>query len=204
MTFDFHKHPADHPTIDEAREGGDKLHQSGRLPLAVDGNYAFPTCVRCPTTLGNQGQGQDRPRKGKAKTGYLPVRQVLQSDSGSEDGYAFIAMIQLRPPLQIDYRAINEHCCNDTRNGDLSKTQSANGDKLRFSALASTCQASSCLADDDLSGSQLYPGMPTSLPQIFDDDLAAIALLKLPVTSGPAHRERIRQGHCLGTQSDSD
>ena len=48
----------------------------------------------------------------------------------------------------------------DTRNGDWNKTQPANGIEVRTSALASMC-----LADDDLAGSQLCPGMPTSPPQ---------------------------------------
>ena len=38
--------------------------------------------------------------------------------------------------------------------------QLANGDEARLSALAFKC-----LADDDLAGSQLYPGTPTSPPQ---------------------------------------
>jgi hypothetical protein len=48
----------------------------------------------------------------------------------------------------------------DTRNSDWNINQPANGDEVRFSALAFKC-----LADDDLAGSQLCPGTPTSLPQ---------------------------------------
>ena len=69
-------------------------------------------------------------------------------------------MVQLRPPLRVDYRVMNAHCRKDTRKSDWNKTQSANGIKVRTSALASMC-----LADDELAGSQLRPGMPTSPPQ---------------------------------------
>ena len=48
----------------------------------------------------------------------------------------------------------------NTRNGDWNIHQQANGDEVRFSALTFKC-----LADDDLAGSQLCPGTPTSLPQ---------------------------------------
>ena len=48
----------------------------------------------------------------------------------------------------------------DTRNGDWNKTQPANGIEVRTSALASMC-----LADNDLAGSQLRPGTPTSSSQ---------------------------------------
>jgi hypothetical protein len=41
-----------------------------------------------------------------------------------------------------------------------AKSRPANEDEVRFSALASMC-----LADDDLAGSQLSPGTPSSLPR---------------------------------------
>ncbi len=41
-----------------------------------------------------------------------------------------------------------------------NKSQSANEDEVRFSALASMC-----LADDNLAESQLCPGTPSSLPR---------------------------------------
>ena len=69
-------------------------------------------------------------------------------------------MIQPRPPIRVDYRAMNAHCRKDTRKGDWTKIQPANGIEVRTSALASMC-----LADDDLAGSQLCSGMPTSPPQ---------------------------------------
>ena len=55
---------------------------------------------------------------------------------------------------------MNAHCHKDTRKGDWTKTQSANGIEVLTSALASMR-----LADDDLAGSQFRPGMPTSPPQ---------------------------------------
>ena len=55
---------------------------------------------------------------------------------------------------------MNAHCRKGTRKGNWNKTQSANGIELRTSALAFMC-----LEDDDLAGSQLCPGMPTSPPQ---------------------------------------
>ena len=106
-----------------------------------------------------KGKGKDKGKSGHAPS-YLPVRQELQSDSESEVGYASIAMVQLRPPLLADYRAMNAHCRKDTRKGGWNKTKSDNGIEVRTSALASMC-----LVDDDLAGSQLRPGMPTSSPQ---------------------------------------
>jgi hypothetical protein len=55
---------------------------------------------------------------------------------------------------------MNAQFCNDMQYGGWHKTQSANEDEVRFSALASMC-----LADDDLAGSQLCPGTPSSLPR---------------------------------------
>ena len=48
----------------------------------------------------------------------------------------------------------------DMRNGDWNRNQPANGIEVRISALASMC-----LVDDDLAGSQLRPGKPTSSSQ---------------------------------------
>ena len=47
-----------------------------------------------------------------------------------------------------------------SQKGDWTKTQPANGIEVWTSALASMC-----LADDDLAGSQLCSGTPTSPPQ---------------------------------------
>ena len=55
---------------------------------------------------------------------------------------------------------MNAQFCNDMQYGGWRKNQSANADEVRFSALASMC-----LADDDLAGSQLSPGTPSSLPR---------------------------------------
>ena len=102
-----------------------------------------------------KGKGKGKDKSGHAPS-YLPIRQELQSDSESEDGYASIAMIQQRPPLLVDYRAMNAHCRKDTRKGDWNKTQPANGIEVRTSALAPMC-----LADDDLAGNKLRSGTPT-------------------------------------------
>ncbi len=91
---------------------------------------------------------------------YLPIHQELQLDSESEEGYASIAMFQLRPPLQIDYWALNAHCSKDTLKDYWTKAQPVNGVEVRTSALASMC-----LADNDLAGSQLCHGTPTSHPR---------------------------------------
>ena len=69
-------------------------------------------------------------------------------------------MVQQRPSLLVDYRALNVHCSKDTRKGDWTKTQPANEIEVRTSALASMC-----VADDDLTGSQLRSDMPMSPPQ---------------------------------------
>jgi hypothetical protein len=50
--------------------------------------------------------------------------------------------------------------CENMQYGGWNKSQSANEDEVRFSTLASMC-----LADDDLAGSQLCPGTPSSLPR---------------------------------------
>ena len=55
---------------------------------------------------------------------------------------------------------MNAQFCNNMQYGGWHKNQSANEDEVRFSALASMC-----LADDDLAGSQLCPGMPSSPPR---------------------------------------
>ena len=55
---------------------------------------------------------------------------------------------------------MNAQFCDDMQYGGWHKNQSANEDEVRFSALASMC-----LADDDLAGSQLCPGTPSSLPR---------------------------------------
>jgi hypothetical protein len=78
---------------------------------------------------------------------YLPVRQELQSDSESEGGYTSIAAVQQRPPLQLDYRALNALCLKDTRKDYWTKAQTVDGVVLRTPALASMC-----LADDELGG----------------------------------------------------
>ena len=84
-----------------------------------------------------KGKGKGKDKSGHAPS-YLPVRQELQSDSESEDGYAsiMIAIVQPRPPLRVDYRVLNVHCSKDTRKGDWTKTQPANGIEVRTSALA--------------------------------------------------------------------
>ena len=56
-----------------------------------------------------KGKGKGKDKSAHAPS-YLPIRQELQSDSESEDGYASIAMIQPRPALRVDYRAMNAHC----------------------------------------------------------------------------------------------
>ena len=61
-------------------------------------------------------KGKDKHNKSCHAPPYpsLPVRQELQSDSESEEGYASIAMVQQRPLLLINYRALNAHCSKDT------------------------------------------------------------------------------------------
>ncbi len=64
-----------------------------------------------------KGKGKD---KSSHSPSYLPVplQQELHSDSGSEEDYASIAMIQPRLPMLIDYRALNAHCRKATRKGE--------------------------------------------------------------------------------------
>jgi hypothetical protein len=91
---------------------------------------------------------------------FVPVRQDVSSDSDSEaEECAAIASVKKAPP-RVDYRAMNAQFCNDMQYGGWRKNQSANEDEVRFSALASMC-----LADDDLAGSQLCPGTPSSPPR---------------------------------------
>ncbi len=65
-----------------------------------------------------------------------------------------------KAPPRVDYSAMNAHFCEDMQYGCWNKSQSANEDEVRFSALASMC-----LADDYIAGSQLCPGTPSSLPR---------------------------------------
>ena len=112
---------------------------------------------------GTAVKGKGKNNKSGHAPPYLPVRQELQSDSGSEEGYASIAMVQPRPPPRTDYKALNAHKRHkrkDTRKDDWSKAQPVNGVEVQTSLLASMC-----LADDDLVGNQLCPGTPTSYPQ---------------------------------------
>ena len=70
-----------------------------------------------------------------------------------------MASVKKAPP-RVDYRAMNTYFCDDMQYCGWNKSQSANEDEVQFSALASMC-----LADDDLAGSQLSPGTPSSLPR---------------------------------------
>jgi hypothetical protein len=107
-----------------------------------------------------QPKGKGKNNKSGLAPSYLPVRQELQSDSESQEGYASIAVVQQRPLQRTDYRALNAHCRKDTRKDYWTKAQPVNGVEVRTSALASMC-----LADDDIVGNQLCPGTPTSYPQ---------------------------------------
>jgi hypothetical protein len=119
-----------------------------------------PKNQRSERFAGTAAKGQGKNNKSGLASSYLSVGQELLSDSESEGGYACIAMVQQRPPLQLDYRALNVHCRKDWWMDYWSKAQLVNGIEVRTSALASMC-----LADDDLAGSQLSPGTPTSHPQ---------------------------------------
>ncbi len=55
---------------------------------------------------------------------------------------------------------MNAHYCNDTQYSCWIKPQSANGDEAKYSRLAFMC-----LVEDNLVGSQLSLGKPTSLPR---------------------------------------
>jgi hypothetical protein len=93
---------------------------------------------------------------------------------------------------------MNAQFCNDMQYGGWHKNQSANEDEVRFSALASMC-----LADDDLAGSQLCPGTPSSLPrdEVVTNPLSLYSsLLSLTGISSSACIKRTRQDHHLGTQ----
>jgi hypothetical protein len=119
---------------------------------------------------GTAVKGKGKNNKSGHAPSYLPVRQELQSDSETEEGYASIAMVQPRPPLRIDYRALNAHNRKDTRKDDWSKAQPVNGVEVRTSALASMC-----LADDDLVGNQLCPGTPTPQDRMTTNPLSLYA-----------------------------
>jgi hypothetical protein len=55
---------------------------------------------------------------------------------------------------------MSAHYCNDTQYSCWSKSQSDNGDEALYSGLAIMC-----LVEDNLVGSQLSLGIPTSLPR---------------------------------------
>ena len=73
-----------------------------------------------------------------------------------------IALVRKHPPpwTTSNYQPMLAHYRIDTRNGDWNIHQLANGDEVRFSALAFRC-----LADDDLAGNQLSPGTSARLTQ---------------------------------------
>jgi hypothetical protein len=105
-------------------------------------------------------KAKNKDKTSKQAPPFVPVKQDLSSDSDSEaEECAAIASVKKAPP-RVDYRAMNAQFCNDMQYGGWHKNQSANEDEVRFSALASMC-----LADDDLAGSQLCPGTPSSLPR---------------------------------------
>ncbi len=70
-----------------------------------------------------------------------------------------MASVKKAPP-RVDYRAMNAQFCDDMQYCGWNKSQSANEDEVLFSTLAFMC-----LAGDDLAGSQLCPGAPSSLPR---------------------------------------
>jgi hypothetical protein len=126
----------------------------------------------------------------------VPVRQELSSDCGPEDDdeCANMALVKKAPP-QVDYRAMNAQFCDYMQYCGWNKSQPANEDEVRFSALASMC-----LAGDDLAGSQLSPGTPSSLPR---DKMVRNALSlysSFLEFQSPACIKRTRQDHHLGTQ----
>ncbi len=136
-------------------------------------------CHRCtsPFVTGVAGKPRiQRPRgftdtatKDKAKDkepslrqgpSYLPVLQEQPFDSDSKGASATIALVRKHQQQRTNYLPMIAHYRINTRNCDWNIHQQANGDEVLFSALAFKC-----LADDDLEGSQLCPGTPTSLPQ---------------------------------------
>jgi hypothetical protein len=106
-------------------------------------------------------KGKTKDKTSRPAQPFVPVRQELSSDCGSEDdGCANMALVMKAPPPLIDYQAMNAQFCDYTQYCRCNKSQSANEDEVRFSALASMG-----LADDYLVGSRLSPGTPSSLPR---------------------------------------
>ncbi len=66
-----------------------------------------------------------------------------------------MASVKKATPPRINYLAIQAQFCDYMQYGSWNKSQSANENEVRFSALASMR-----LADDDLAGSKLSPGPP--------------------------------------------
>ena len=98
--------------------------------------------------------------KPKFAPSYFPARQETNSDSEPKEGQSAALALVTKIPKRIDYRAMNAHYCNAAQNGSWSKFQSANGDSVRYSHIASIC-----LDDDDLVGNHLTSEGPTSSPQ---------------------------------------
>ncbi len=62
---------------------------------------------------------------------FVPVRQELSSDCGSEDEEcANMASVKKAPTQLIDCRARNTQFCDDMRYGGWNKSQSANEDEV--------------------------------------------------------------------------
>jgi hypothetical protein len=75
---------------------------------------------------------RDKDKEPRPAPSYLPVRQEQPFDSDSEA----IASVRKHPPQRTNYQPMIAHYLIDTWNGDWNIHQPANGDEVRFSALA--------------------------------------------------------------------
>ncbi len=88
------------------------------------------------------------------------IKHPGQRNHSYLSGMKYLLTVKKASPLRINYWAMNAQFCYDTQYCCWNKSQSANEYEVQFSSLSSMC-----LADDDLVGSQLSPGTPSSLPR---------------------------------------
>jgi hypothetical protein len=135
------------------------LTGSGRISTSAAGVAGKPRTQRPGKSADEATKDKGKDNKPRQTPLYQPVFQELPCDSDSEGVRTVISSVKYPQP-RIDHRTMNAHFCNVTQYGNLSSAQSANGDGVRYSNLASMC-----FAEDALVGSQLSLGTPASLPR---------------------------------------
>ncbi len=76
-------------------------------------------------------KGKPKDKTSRPAQSFVPVRQELSSDCGSEDTEcANMASVKKALPPRIDYRAMKAQFCDNMQCGGWNKSQSANKDEV--------------------------------------------------------------------------